>query len=90
MAIASLTPEALEESMTEVTHGLGVAFDTTAEALALTMILMFIKAWVERMEDDVLAATDARVSEELVGRFQESTRRRKIRTWPRSAACRNR
>jgi hypothetical protein len=72
MAIANLTPEALEQSMTEVTHGLGVAFDTTAEALALTMVLMFTKAWVERSEDRVLAATDAKVSEELVGRFQQA------------------
>jgi biopolymer transport protein ExbB/TolQ len=72
MAIASLTPDALEESMTEVTHGLGVAFDTTAEALALTMILMFTKALVERVEDRLLAGVDARVSEELVGRFQLS------------------
>ncbi len=73
MAIASLTPDALEESMSEVTHGLGVAFDPTAEALALTMILMFTKAWVERVEDRVLAGVDAKVAEELVGRFQVST-----------------
>jgi biopolymer transport protein ExbB/TolQ len=73
MAIASLTPEALEESMTEVTHGLGVAFDTTAEALALTMVLMFTKAWVERTEEKVLAGTDAKTSQELLGRFQTSS-----------------
>jgi len=73
MAIANLTPEALEQSMTDVTQGLGVAFDTTAEALALTMVLMFTKAWVERTEERVLAATDVKVSEELVGRFQQSS-----------------
>jgi hypothetical protein len=72
MAIASLTPDALEQSMSEVTQGLGVAFDTTAEALALTMVLMFTKAWVERTEERVLAATDAKTSEELVGRFQSA------------------
>lgn len=73
IAIANLTPDALEESMSDVTNGLGVAFDTTAEALALTMVLMFTKAWVERVEDQVLAATDAKTSEELVGRFQIAT-----------------
>ncbi len=73
MAIASLTPEALEESMNEVTNGLGVAFDTTAEALALTMVLMFTKAWVERVEEQVLAVADAKTSEELVGRFERTT-----------------
>jgi hypothetical protein len=49
-----------------------VAFDTTAEALALTMILMFTKAWVERVEGRLLSQVDARVSKELVGRFQSA------------------
>jgi biopolymer transport protein ExbB/TolQ len=70
MAIANLTPEALEQSMPEVTAGLGVAFDTTALALALVMVLMFMKSSVERVEERLLAAVDTRVSEELVGRFQ--------------------
>ena len=72
VAIANLSPEALERSMSEVTQGLGVAFDTTAEALALTMILMFAKTLVEKVDNRLLAAVDARVSEELVGRFQET------------------
>jgi biopolymer transport protein ExbB/TolQ len=72
VAIASLSPEALEQSMSEVTQGLGVAFDTTAEALALTMILMFTKALVEKVENRLLAEVDAQVSKELVGRFQET------------------
>ncbi|HJQ78453.1 MAG TPA: MotA/TolQ/ExbB proton channel family protein, partial [Lacipirellulaceae bacterium] len=50
VAIASLSPTALEQSMSDVTKGLGVAFDTTAQALALTMILMFTKALVEKAE----------------------------------------
>jgi hypothetical protein len=72
IAVANLNPETLEESMTKVTHGLGVAFDHTATALALTMLLMFVKAGVERLEDYLLARVDARVSKELVGRFQTS------------------
>jgi biopolymer transport protein ExbB/TolQ len=72
IAVANLNPETLEESMSKVTHGLGVAFDHTATALSLTMLLMFIKSAVERVEDSLLARVDARVSEELVGRFQQS------------------
>jgi biopolymer transport protein ExbB/TolQ len=70
IALANLSPQALEQSMTEVTAGLGVAFDTTAQALALTMVAMFAKYGVERMEDRLLSMVDARVAAELVGRFQ--------------------
>jgi biopolymer transport protein ExbB/TolQ len=72
MAVANLNPQKLEESTALVTAGLGIAFDHTATALSLTMILMFIKAGVERAEDRVLARVDARVSAELVGRFEQS------------------
>src|SRR4030095_12522173 len=54
IAVANLNPETLEESMTKVTHGLGVAFDHTATALSLTMLLMFAKSGVERLEDALL------------------------------------
>jgi biopolymer transport protein ExbB/TolQ len=72
MAVANLNPETLEQSMSKVTHGLGVAFDHTATALALTMFLMFCKSGVERAQDGLLARVDARTSDELVGRFQEN------------------
>jgi biopolymer transport protein ExbB/TolQ len=72
IAVANLNPQTLEESMTKVTHGLGVAFDHTATALALTMLLMFVKSGVERIEDSLLARVDARVSKQLVGRFRNS------------------
>jgi biopolymer transport protein ExbB/TolQ len=72
IAVANLNPETLEESMTKVTHGLGVAFDHTATALSLTMLLMFAKSAVERTEDRLLSKVDARASKELVGRFQQS------------------
>jgi biopolymer transport protein ExbB/TolQ len=70
MAVANLNPQTLEESTAKVTAGLGVAFDHTAEALALTMILMFAKSFVERLETRLLSAVDGRASEELVGRFE--------------------
>jgi hypothetical protein len=72
IAVANLNPETLEESMTKVTHGLGVAFDHTATALSLTMLLMFTKSGVERLEDTLLGRVDERVSHELVGRFQQT------------------
>jgi biopolymer transport protein ExbB/TolQ len=72
IAVANLNPATLEESMTKVTHGLGVAFDHTATALSLTMLLMFVKAGVERLEDNLLARVDERISHELVGRFQQT------------------
>ncbi len=72
VAIASLSPETMEKSMPAVIHGLGIAFDTTAQALALTMIVMFIKHGVERGDIRLLDLVDARASAELVGRFQFS------------------
>jgi len=72
VAIAQLSPEAMEKSMPEVTHGLGIAFDTTAQGLALTMVLMFVKYGVERSESRLRSLVDARTSEELIGRFQFS------------------
>lgn len=72
MAIASLSPEQLETSLPEVIGGLGVAFDTTALALALSMVLMFGQFAVDRRENALLAKVDARAANELIGRFQET------------------
>lgn len=65
LAIASLSPQALEESLPAVTGGLGTAFDTTALALALSMVLMFVQFLVERMETRLLARVDALASARL-------------------------
>jgi hypothetical protein len=73
VAIASLSPQTMEESMTQVIQGLGTAFDTTAQALALTMLVMFLKYGVERSDARLLALVDARAMEELVGRFQATS-----------------
>ena len=71
MAIAKLSPQALETSLPEVTNGLGVAFDTTALALALSIVLMFVKFFIERIEVQLLSTVDQRMSQLLVGRFEE-------------------
>ena len=71
LAIANLSPEALENSLPQVTAGLGVAFDTTALALALSIVLMFAKFLVDRFEIRLLASVDGQVAAQLVGRFRD-------------------
>lgn len=69
LAIANLSPDALESSLPEVTAGLGVAFDTTAMALGLSIVLMFAQFVSNHTEQRLLAAVDERTAEELLGRF---------------------
>ena len=54
LAIANVTPEQLDTSLTTVTAGLAVAFDTTALALALSLVLVFTSFAVNRAESQVL------------------------------------
>jgi biopolymer transport protein ExbB/TolQ len=54
MAIANVTPEQLDSSLPEVTSGLAVAFDTTAQALTMSMLLVFATFMVERGEQSIL------------------------------------
>ena len=50
--------------------GLYVAFDTTALALSLSILLMFVQFFADRLETQLLSIVDTRVNEELVGRFE--------------------
>lgn len=68
-AIANLSPQQLEQSLPEVTRGLGVAFDTTAIALGFSMVLMFIQYSVDKNEGRLLERVDNRANSELSGRF---------------------
>ncbi|MDX1963802.1 MAG: MotA/TolQ/ExbB proton channel family protein [Pirellulales bacterium] len=70
-AIANLSPQQLEESLPEVTSGLGVAFDTTAIALAFSMVLMFLQHYVNQIEETLLARVDSQATLELGGRFPQ-------------------
>ena len=54
LAIANVTPEQLDSSLPEVTAGLAVAFDTTAQALTMSMLLVFATYLVERDEQAIL------------------------------------
>jgi hypothetical protein len=55
--------------MFKIFEGLGLKFDTTALALTLSMILMFVHFSVERAEMSLLTEVDERVQRDLSGRF---------------------
>src|SRR5205807_1550371 len=71
-AISGVTPEVLEKSLSTVTDGLALAFDTTALGLALTMVTMFCSFVVERFEQNVLETVDRIVERELAHRFERN------------------
>src|SRR5207244_8605518 len=71
-AISGVTPEILERSLSHVTDGLALAFDTTALALGLTMLLMFSSFLVERAEQSVLEAVDRYADREFAPRFERT------------------
>lgn len=70
MALSSLDPNALNESMVKVTQGLGVKFNTTALALTLSIVLMVVNYFVDAFEGRLLGQVGKRVFAELLGRFE--------------------
>ena len=76
VALGSLSPEALinapKEAMEGLLGGLSVAFDTTALALSLSIVLMFVQFLVERIESALLTSVDDIAAKELLDRFDES------------------
>jgi biopolymer transport protein ExbB/TolQ len=71
-AISGVTPDKLENSLSEVTDGLAEAFDATALALALTMVTMFLSFLVERAEQSVLDLVDRYAEQDLAHRFERT------------------
>lgn len=69
-AISGVTPDQLEHSISGVTDGLAEAFDTTALALGLTMVVMFISYLIERFEQSTLEEVDQQVEQHLAHRFE--------------------
>jgi biopolymer transport protein ExbB/TolQ len=69
VAIACLSPTQLE-NISGVVAGLGTAFDTTATALGLSMVLMFVQFIIDRYEQALLGEVDAAAWSALAGRFQ--------------------
>lgn len=76
MAVASIDPKAMAASdpraIDGVTRALSVAFDTTALALSLSLVLMFIQYRLQAVEFRLLAKVDDAVADELTGRFAEA------------------
>lgn len=69
LAIGKLSPEALETSLPAVMTNLSVAFYTTTQALALSIVLMFAQFLTDRRENALLTEVDDRAEAEMVGRF---------------------
>jgi biopolymer transport protein ExbB/TolQ len=69
-AIGGVTPEVLEQSLSQVTGGLAEAFDATAVALSLTMATMFLTSLVERQEQSLLETVDNFIDRSLAHRWQ--------------------
>lgn len=69
MAIANVTPEQLDSSLAEVTGGLAVAFDTTALALGMSIVMVFASFAVERSEQQVLGEVEQFGIEHLLPLF---------------------
>ncbi|QDU63622.1 MotA/TolQ/ExbB proton channel family protein [Planctomycetes bacterium Pan216] len=69
LAIANISPEQIETSLSEVTSGLAVAFDTTALALTLSIGIMFATFLVERQQQKVLDRVESFAISELPHRF---------------------
>jgi biopolymer transport protein ExbB/TolQ len=60
----------IQGAMDGLLAGLYVAFDTTALALTLSIIMMFVMFLVNRLETQLLAVVDRVTSQQLVGRFE--------------------
>lgn len=75
-ALGDLNPEELANSiqtaMDGLLSGLYVAFDTTAVALSLSILLMFVQFLVDRLETSLLATVDERAMTEMLGKFDEN------------------
>lgn len=76
MAVANIDPTAMAASdpraIDGVTRALSVAFDTTALALSLSLVLMFMQYRTQAAEFKLLSKVDDAVAAELTGRFIEA------------------
>lgn len=73
VALNGIDPKALDTSMAQVMMGLGLKFDTTAVALSLSMVLMFVHFFVDRSETTLLWAVDQRVDQEVAEHLPSAT-----------------
>jgi biopolymer transport protein ExbB/TolQ len=61
-----------QSTMEAMLAGLHVKFDSTALALSLSTIMMFLQFLMDRVETQLLSTVDVRINELLVGRFAET------------------
>lgn len=71
MAIAQLSPESIEESLDQVMGSLAIAFDTTAQAMVLMLMVWLGCYIVESIEEHLLDEVDRVTAKQLIGRFQQ-------------------
>jgi hypothetical protein len=71
MAIAQLSPESIEESLDQVMASLAIAFDTTAQAMVLMLMVWLGCYIVESIEEHLLDEVDRVTAKQLIGRFQQ-------------------
>lgn len=61
----------LKDSLSSITVGLAVAFDTTLIALVMSVILMFPSSSMQKSEEDMLGKVDDYCNEHLLKRLKE-------------------
>lgn len=71
-AVAGITPDKLENNLNQVTDGLALAFDATALALGMTMVVMLCNALVDRKEQAILEEVDQFIEQQLAHRFERA------------------
>lgn len=72
LSAGSTDPEALKESINNLTKGLGVAFDTTLLGLILSMVMSFPMAIMQKNEEEMLTEIDAFCTEKLLPKLNDS------------------
>ena len=65
-------PEALKASISNLTGGLGVAFDTTLLGLILSLLMSFPMAAVQKKEEETLTIIDTFCTEKLLPKLNDS------------------
>ena len=65
LALNGIDPKSPDESMLRVITGLGLKFDTTAVALSLSMVLMFVFFFADRAEAALLTSVDRQVESDV-------------------------
>ncbi|NLE36539.1 MAG: MotA/TolQ/ExbB proton channel family protein [Pirellulaceae bacterium] len=71
LALANLSPTAIEDSLPLTISALSIAFATTTQALSLSIVLMFAQYLIGQIEGPLFARIDRWMDEELLGRFEQ-------------------